>query len=83
MLEPFEDVQSIHSPETVGTVVEMLGTRRGKMIDMINNPDQTVLLKYIVPTRGLLGFRYQFLTATRGNGVMNSILMGIILSLDR
>ena len=53
----------------MGTVVEMLGQRRGKMIDLVNNPDNTVRLVYIVPTRGLLGFRYQFLTATRGMGL--------------
>jgi GTP-binding protein len=54
----------------------MLGTRRGKMLDMINNPDTTVHLTYLVPTRGLLGFRYQFLTATRGMGIMNTIFHG-------
>jgi GTP-binding protein len=51
----------------------MLGSRRGQMLDMINNPDTTVHLRYLIPTRGLLGFRYQFLTATRGMGVMNTI----------
>jgi GTP-binding protein len=76
ILEPFEELHVDTSADTVGTVVEMLGTRRGKMVDMINNPDSTVHLTYIVPTRGLLGFRYQFLTATRGNGVMNTIFNG-------
>jgi len=73
LLEPFEEVHIDTSPETVGSVVEMLGGRRGKMLNMINNPDNTVHLTYLIPTRGLLGFRYQFLTATRGNGVMNTI----------
>jgi GTP-binding protein len=73
ILEPFEEVHIDTSPDTVGTVVEMLGGRRGKMLDMINNPDNTVHLTYLVPTRGLLGFRYQLLTATRGMGVMNTI----------
>jgi GTP-binding protein len=72
-LEPYEELHIETSPETVGTVVEMLGGRRGKMIDMVNLPDGSVHLKYFIPTRGLLGFRYQFLTATRGNGIMNSI----------
>ncbi|MRS04080.1 translational GTPase TypA, partial [bacterium] len=62
--------------DTVGVVVEMLGTRKGQMIDLINNPDTTVHLTYIIPTRGLLGFRYQFLTATRGMGVMHSMFNG-------
>jgi GTP-binding protein len=76
MQEPFEEVHVDTSPETVGTVVEMLGGRRGKMLNMINNPDNTVHLTYLVPTRGLLGFRYQFLTATRGMGLLNSIYKG-------
>lgn len=76
LLEPFEELDIETSPETVGTVVEMLGNRRGKMMDMQNNPDNTVHLRYIVPTRGLLGFRYQFLTATRGTGILNSLFHG-------
>ena len=71
-LEPFEDVFVETSPETVGVVVEMLGSRRGKMLDMQSTQNSTVFLKFLVPTRGLLGFRYQFLTATRGMGVMHS-----------
>jgi GTP-binding protein len=48
------------------------------MLDMIENPDTSVRLAYIVPTRGLLGFRYQFLTATRGMGVMHTIFHGYL-----
>jgi GTP-binding protein len=51
----------------------MLGERRGEMLNMVNSSDGSVLMTYHVPTRGLLGFRYQFLTATRGMGVMNTI----------
>ncbi len=76
LLEPYEEVHIETSNDTVGVVVEMLGSRRGKLIDIVNNPDNTVHLSYIVPTRGLLGFRYQFLTATRGMGVMNTIFHG-------
>jgi GTP-binding protein len=57
----------------VGVVVEMLGGRRGKMMDMQDTGQGTTRLVYVAPTRGLLGFRYQFLTATRGAGVMNTI----------
>jgi GTP-binding protein len=73
VLEPYEELQIETSAETVGTVVEMLGSRRGKMLDMLNMPDGTVHIRYLIPTRGILGFRYQFLTATHGTGVMNSI----------
>ncbi len=76
LLEPYEELHIDTSADTVGTVVEMLGNRRGKMLDMQNNPDTTVHLKYLVPTRGLLGFRYQFLTATRGTGLINSLFHG-------
>jgi GTP-binding protein len=75
-LEPFEDVYIETSPDTVGAVVEMLGPRRGQMLDMQNLTDGHVRLAYVVPTRGLLGFRYQFLTATRGVGVMNTLFHG-------
>ncbi len=78
ILEPFEELHIETSPDTVGTVVEMLGSRRGKMLDMLNNPDNTVHLRYLVPTRGLLGFRYQFLTATRGMGTLNSLFHGYL-----
>ena len=72
-LEPYEEVYIDSSPDTVGVVVEMLGGRRGQMIDMHDAGDGSVRLAYLVPTRGLLGFRYQFLTATRGTGVMHTI----------
>jgi GTP-binding protein len=71
-LEPFEEVYIETSPETVGVVVEILGVRRGKMLDMQDTQEASVHLKYLVPTRGLLGFRYQFLTATHGAGVMHT-----------
>jgi GTP-binding protein len=73
ILEPFEELYIETSQETVGVVVEMLGGRRGQMLDMQDTQDNSVRLKYLVPTRGLLGFRYQFLTATRGAGTMNTI----------
>lgn len=73
VLEPFEEVYIETSQGTVGVVVEMLGGRRGQMLDMQDSLENTVRLKYLVPTRGLLGFRYQFLTATRGAGTLHTI----------
>jgi GTP-binding protein len=72
-LEPFEEVYIETSAETVGVVVELLGARRGQMLDLQNSTDGSVHIKFLVPTRGLLGFRYQFLTATRGAGVMHTL----------
>ena len=77
-LEPFEELHIETSPDTVGVVVEMLGTRRGQMLEMLEGGDGHTHLTYIVPTRGLLGFRYQFLTATRGMGVMNTLFHGYL-----
>lgn len=76
LLEPYEEVHIETSNETVGAVVEMLGARRGKMVDMQDEGQGMTRLVYVVPTRGLLGFRYQFLTSTRGAGVMHTIFHG-------
>jgi len=76
LLEPYEEVHIETSSESVGVVVEMLGARRGKLMDMQDTGQGTTRLRYIAPTRGLLGFRYQFLTATRGTGVMHTIFHG-------
>ena len=75
-LEPFEEVHVDVDSEYVGAVVEMLGQRRGRMTNMTNNPDGTVHLIYVMPTRGLLGFRYKFLNVTHGRGVLNSFYLG-------
>jgi GTP-binding protein len=75
-LEPYEEVHVDTSPDTVGVVVEMLGSRRGKMLDMQEAGDGNVRLVFLAPTRGLLGFRYQFLTATHGMGVLHTLFHG-------
>ncbi len=76
LLEPYEEVHIETSRETVGAVVEMLGARRGRMLDMQDAGQGMARLVYMAPTRGLLGFRYQFLTVTRGAGVMHTIFHG-------
>jgi len=75
-LEPYENVYIETSPDTVGAVVEMLGKRRGEMTNLENTASGSTRLTYRVPTRGLLGFRYHFLTATRGLGLINTIFHG-------
>lgn len=74
--EPYEEVHIETAPEAVGTVVEMLGRRRGQLQGMSDASNGSVHLTYLAPTRGLLGFRYQFLTATRGLGVLHSNFYG-------
>jgi GTP-binding protein len=76
IFEPFEQVHIETSPDTLGVVVEMLGTRRGQMMEMTEQLNGDVRLVYLVPTRGLLGFRHQFLTATRGMGVLHTLFHG-------
>ncbi len=71
-LEPFEEVHIEVADALVGTVIELLGIRRAEMLDM-HSENGTTYLKYKVPTRGLLGFRARFLTATSGMGQMSSI----------
>ena len=71
--EPFEEVfLEVHS-DHLGIVSEMMGKRRGQLQDMRYGEDGTVFTEYTVPTRGLLGFRQPFLTATRGTGIHHSL----------
>ncbi len=70
--EPIERV-SIEVPEvSTGTVIEQMGQRKGNMVDM-RVERGIAYLEFLVPTRGLIGFRNQFLTSTKGAGIMNSI----------
>jgi len=78
ILEPFEDVLIETLPEAVGVVVEMMGNRRGQMQHMAEGGDGGVLMRYLAPTRGLLGLRHHLLTATRGKGAVNSIFHGYL-----
>lgn len=73
--EPVEEVQVEVGDDYAGVVIEMLGKRRGTMLNMSNEGGST-FLTYLVPTRGLLGFRSNFLTATRGTGVLHSLFFG-------
>jgi len=75
-LEPIELVEIEVAADYQGVVVELLGKRQGEMRDMHVRDDGSVHYVYLVPTRGLLGFRQLFLTATRGTGVLNSLFYG-------
>ncbi len=74
--EPIEQVEIEVSEQYQGTVIELMGHRRGIMRDMSYREDGSVHMVFHVPTRGLLGFRQTFLTATRGEGIMNTLFMG-------
>ena len=68
--EPYEDVQIDVPQEYVGSVIEALGNREGVMENMENHEEQ-VRLHYILPSRGLIGFTTQFMTMTKGYGIIN------------
>jgi GTP-binding protein len=74
--EPIERV-SVDVPEQyVGAVTQRLGERRGKLVKMANLGFGRARLEYVVPSRGLIGFRSAFLTETRGMGLLNSLFEG-------
>lgn len=68
--EPFEDVQIDVPEEYVGSVIEALGNREGAMENMVNHDGQ-VRLNYVIPSRGLIGFSTEFMTMTKGYGMIN------------
>jgi GTP-binding protein len=69
--EPVERVQIDVPEEHTGSVMESIGARKGEMIDMINNGSGQVRLIFNVPARGLIGYTTEFLTMTRGYGIIN------------
>jgi len=68
--EPFEDLQMDIPSDYVGGVIETLGNREAVLENMVNHENQ-VRLNYIVPSRGLIGFMTEFMTLTKGYGIMN------------
>ncbi len=74
--EPME-MATIDVPEEfVGTVIEKLGTRKGEMVNMQPGQGGYTRLEFNIPARGLIGYRNEFLTDTRGNGILNTIFNG-------
>ncbi|WP_075981066.1 translational GTPase TypA [Bacillus massilinigeriensis] len=69
--EPVERVQIDIPEEHTGAVMESIGARKGEMLDMINNGSGQVRLIFMVPARGLIGYTTEFLTLTRGYGIIN------------
>jgi GTP-binding protein len=73
--EPMEQVTIEVPEEFTGSVIEKMGQRRGEMKDM-RLENKTAYLEFTIPTRGLIGYRSQLLTDTKGLGIMNSQLLG-------
>ncbi len=74
--EPFEHLVIDTAESDVGTLTEQLAKRLGQLTNLHNNGEGRVRLEYLIPTRGLIGFRGVFLTLTRGEGTMNSLFVG-------
>ncbi|HVP15686.1 MAG TPA: translational GTPase TypA [Terriglobales bacterium] len=75
-LEPMERLVIDCPEEYVGVVTQKVGTRRGRMANMVNHGTGRVRLEFRIPSRGLIGFRGQFLTDTRGTGLLNHLFDG-------
>ncbi|HRU39061.1 MAG TPA: translational GTPase TypA, partial [Candidatus Goldiibacteriota bacterium] len=70
-MEPIEHAIIDVPNEYVGTVIEKMGVRKGEMTNMVQGSDGYTRLEFLIPTRGLLGFRNEFVTDTRGTGILN------------
>ncbi len=75
VMEPIEQVFIDVPTEYVGVVTEGLGRRKGMMVQMTNHGSGRVRLEFEIPSRGLIGFRSQFLTETRGMGLLNTLFL--------
>ena len=75
LLEPIE-LTVIDSPDTfIGVITEALGRRKGRLTKMVNHGTGRVRMEFEIPSRGLIGFRSEFLTDTKGTGLLNTIFL--------
>lgn len=75
-LEPIEHLYVDCDEAFLGVVTEKLATRKGRMTNLVNKGKGRVRLEFSIPSRGLIGYRDEFLTDTKGTGIMNSYLLG-------
>jgi GTP-binding protein len=75
VLEPIEQVVVDCPDEFIGVVTEAMGRRKGQMTKMVNHGTGRVRLEFETPSRGLIGFRNEFLTETKGTGLLNTIFL--------
>ena len=76
VLEPMEKVFLDIPEDKVGTITEKLSTRKGRMTNLQNHGSGRVNMEFSIPSRGLIGFRSQFMTDTQGAGIMNKLFDG-------
>ncbi|HEY3027910.1 MAG TPA: translational GTPase TypA [Pyrinomonadaceae bacterium] len=75
VMEPIEQVVIDCPEEFIGVATEALGRRKGQMIKMVNHGTGRVRLEFETPSRGLIGFRSEFLTETKGTGLLNTLFL--------
>jgi GTP-binding protein len=75
LMEPVEALTIDINAQYIGVLTEMLSKRQAKLTDMRNDGEDNVRMEFHVPTKGLIGFRSAFLTACRGEGVMNTVFL--------
>ena len=76
LMEPVESLTIDTRDEYIGVLTKMLSKRQGQLANLRNDGDDNVRLEFQIPTKGLIGFRSSFLTATRGEGIMNTTFVG-------
>ncbi|MDX1419344.1 MAG: translational GTPase TypA [Rubricoccaceae bacterium] len=74
--EPFERATVDVAEEFMGIVIEKLGTRKGQMVQMVNHGSGRVRMAFEIPARGLIGYRTEFLTDTKGTGLLTHLFAG-------
>lgn len=74
--EPIENLVVNVPEDCIGTVIEKLGKRKAEMVDMVQEDDGRTTIQFNIPARGLIGYRSEFMTDTRGNGTMNHVFKG-------
>ena len=75
-MEPMEKVTIDLSNDFIGAVIEKLGQRKGELISMTESNGGYARLEFLIPARGLIGYRQEFMTDTKGNGILNSVFEG-------
>lgn len=78
VMEPMEHLIIDVPEDSMGPVIENLGRRKAEMINMVNNGTGEMRIEFNIPARGLIGFRSEFLTETRGRGIMNHTFNGYL-----
>ncbi len=76
--EPFEELYVDCPEEHIGIVTQKLAARKGRMTEMVNHGSGRVRMTFSIPARGLIGFRGEFLTDTRGTGILNKLFAGYL-----